>query len=34
MVPCLHIWDDGGKDEWLYESKDIIERLANDFRPS
>lgn len=34
MVPCLHIWDDSGNDEWLYESRDIIKRLANDFHKS
>ena len=29
-VPCLHISDESGYDEWLYESSDIIKRLARD----
>jgi glutathione S-transferase len=29
QVPCLRIKKEGGSDEWLYESNDIIKYLEN-----
>ncbi len=30
-VPCLHIQHDDGKEEWMYESKSIIQYLNSQF---
>ncbi|HEC29405.1 MAG TPA: glutaredoxin [Gammaproteobacteria bacterium] len=30
-VPCLKVTDNQGKDAWMYESKEIIQYLQNNF---
>lgn len=31
MIPCLRMEEEGQKDQWMYESSDIIEYLRRTF---